>query len=49
MLFFICFFFNETICNFKKETEETIIPNWLFEEQETFYRKTSTIISQRKI
>ena len=29
-------FVNETIPNFKKETEQAIIPEWIFEEKNTF-------------
>ena len=31
-----CWFISETICNFKKETDEPIIPEWLFEERKIF-------------
>ena len=33
---FLLTFTNESICNFKRGTEEMIIPEWLFDERKTF-------------
>ena len=48
-------FVNETIPNFKKETEQAIIPEWIFEEKNTLTVRlickweTSILIRKREI
>ena len=49
MLVFHHFFFIETVHSFKKETEETIIPEWLFEERKTFIARLSILMCKREI
>ena len=49
MLVFHHFFFIETVHSFKKETEETIIPEWLFEERKTFIARLSILICKQEI
>ena len=48
-----CWFFNkffiETVHSFKKEIEETIIPEWLFEERKTFIARLSILICKQEI
>ena len=42
-------FVHQTIHNFEKKTEETIITEWLFKRKKNIYYGTSILICQQKI